>query len=1091
MKNKLNIFSVTILLCAGAVSAFGNSDKNNSGLTKETTYPSSGSYIENRNGTLFTQNKGQVADIHGKPCPDVLFKSSAAGAGIYLRKTGISYVYNNMDEITNRVNEMLRSENFIASNSIELNEEKIKQDLIKKETLKLHRIDMDFLNCNSPALLTSDEDEAEGSVNFYYPNCPKGVTDVKQYSKVAFRNLYNGIDLIYYSTSGKGLKYDLIVKPQADPGQIKLHWNGAENITLNNEGRLIIKTSVNEFYESIPRVYQIIDQRVKDVKARYVLNGTTVQFEFGTLPDGRQAWDPAYPLIIDPLTWITYYGGNDDDQGASVTGDGSGNAIFSGRTLAMNFPTSAGAYQTTLAGAGNTYDAFVVKMNSNGGRVFATYFGGGDFDYGYGLTCDKNNDIYVSGYTQSTNFPTMTLTGAFMQATNAGGDDVYLAKFSPSGALLWSTYYGGLNDDHAFDVITDTNGDVVLTGFAKSTNFPTLNPYQNTLQGTYDAIIIKFDNAGVLKWATYFGGSSIDIAYGITVDSNKNIFVCGYTSSANFPTLSAFQGTSGGGQDAFLFCLNTTTGFPTWSTYYGGTGVDQATAITTDKSGNIFMGLSVQSSNNISTAGAFQTTFNGGNSDAGLIKFSNSGSRLWGTYLGGNLADLVTGLSVNVDNKIVVTGDSYSTNFPVTSCAFQKIFQGTSDQFISTFDTNCNLICSGYLGKGIVASPPNKTTTGGGSSAVNGNFVYLASTTTCNYPVTPGAFQTACGGGAGADAAFSKLCIYSSGLPAGKTGNFASLTSVCVGVGVNFTVADSLCDTTAATYLWTFTGSVQNNSSAKNPSGITWNSAGTYSVSVKIMSPCDTFIVSKPGYITINTCGCNISSVATVVSNVTCNNGSNGSASVNTSNGTGPYTYSWSAPGGTSQTMSGLSAGTYTVTVIDGLSCTATSTVTITSPPPFVPTISVNGNVLTASAGNSYQWNLNGSPISGANAQIYAAIVTGNYSVTETDANGCTGTSAIESVTITLISSADYVNRIELFPNPNSGSFTLTIQNAKNENTCLSIMDQRGRIVHTEIIPLLSGKNSSVIDLYGCASGIYTLRLVSSNGVVNKKIILQ
>lgn len=231
------------------------------------------------NGLCFTPNKGQLADTDGKLCPDVLYKGEGNGADIYLRKTGISYVYSNAGEVMHDIDEQIEELEHSGNSDI-LTVQQKKQELMQQQNIKLHRVDMDFEGClpakasaneNGKTTTTINEFELEGYQNFYYAHCPEGITNVRQYNKVTYKNIYNNIDIAFYGDKQNGIKYDLIVQPHTDPNQIKLHWKGAESIHINREGNLVIKTSVNEFTESIPKVYQNINGKIVDVPTKYVL----------------------------------------------------------------------------------------------------------------------------------------------------------------------------------------------------------------------------------------------------------------------------------------------------------------------------------------------------------------------------------------------------------------------------------------------------------------------------------------------------------------------------------------------------------------------------------------------------------------------------------------------------------------------------------------------------------------------------------------------------------------------------------------------------------------------------------------------------
>jgi hypothetical protein len=221
------------------------------------------------NGMLFTQNNGQIVDIAQHLRPDILFKGDGGGADIYLRKTGISYVMSNMGEVTHELEEQV--EDLVKAGKITREQVQAKKrELEEKQMLKIHRIDVDFVNCNANATIQTAE-QAEGYSNYYYAHSPKGITHVLSYNEIIQKNIYPNIDIKYYGGKEKGLKYDIIVNPGADPSQLKLKYSGAEELKIKDENsstglstRLIIKTSVGQLGEYMPKVYQNINGKIVD-----------------------------------------------------------------------------------------------------------------------------------------------------------------------------------------------------------------------------------------------------------------------------------------------------------------------------------------------------------------------------------------------------------------------------------------------------------------------------------------------------------------------------------------------------------------------------------------------------------------------------------------------------------------------------------------------------------------------------------------------------------------------------------------------------------------------------------------------------------
>src|ERR1022692_4291600 len=332
----------------------------------------------------------------------------------------------------------------------------------------------------------------------------------------------------------------------------------------------------------------------------------------------------AFVTMLNPsgsaLVYSTYLGGSSSDYGNGIALDSSGNAYVTGQTGSANFPTTPGAFQTSCGGGCGSPDAFVTMLNPSGSAlVYSTYLGGSSSDYGNGIAVDSSGNAYVTGVTNSTDFPTMNP----LQPTYGGGGDAFVAQLNPTGsALVYSTYLGGSGDDFAYDTAVDSSGNAFVTGITFSTNFPTMNPLQPTYGGNGDAFVTKFNPTGSgLIYSTYLGGSGEDSSNGIAVDSSGNAYVTGGTSSPNFPTMNPLQPTFAGVQDAFVAQLNPTGSALVYSTYLGGSGDDTGQGIAADSSGNAYV-TGQTGSANFPTMNPLQPTYGGGGYDAFVTKMS-------------------------------------------------------------------------------------------------------------------------------------------------------------------------------------------------------------------------------------------------------------------------------------------------------------------------------------------------------------------------------------------------------------------------------------------------------------------------------------
>jgi hypothetical protein len=614
-------------------------------------------------------------------------------------------------------------------------------------------LQMDFVGDNPETQAVGVEPLASVS-NYLIGNDPsKWHTNVATYDRVEYQDLYPGVSLDYYGNQGQ-LEYDFVVDPGADPAAIRFTVAGAQTVSLDAQGDLVLHASGGDVVEHAPVIYQTINGVRQEVAGGYVLlptddlPSTTHQIAFAV-----GAYDHSRALVIDPiLSYCTYLGGSGNELANAIAVDAAGNAYVTGLTGSTNFPTTAGALQSAK-GAG--FDGFVAKLNAAGtGLVYATYLGGSGDDFPTGITVDATGKAYVTGDTNSTDFP--TTTGALQTSNGGGQQDAFVAKLNATGsALVYSTYLGGNDLDVSSGIAVDSSGNAYVTGFTASTNFPTTAGALQSAKGAGgDGFVAKLNAAGTgLVYSTYLGGSGDDLAEGIAVDAAGDAFVTGTTDSTNFPTTAgALQASNAGGDDAFVSKLNAAGSALVYSTYLGGSGDDVAEGIAVDSAGNAYVTGFTVSTNLPTTAGALQTSSAGGDK-AFVAKLNAAGTGLvYSTYLGGNGTDVAYGIAVDAAGEAYLAGATNSTNFPTTPGAPQTSFAGaTVGQINGDFSGDAFVAKLNVAGTALVYS----TYLGGSNDdlaraiAVDAaGEAYLAgSTMSTNFPTIAGALQTSTVGG--------------------------------------------------------------------------------------------------------------------------------------------------------------------------------------------------------------------------------------------------------------------------------------------------------------------------------------------------------
>ncbi|MEO0179476.1 MAG: SBBP repeat-containing protein [candidate division WOR-3 bacterium] len=674
----------------------------------------------------FTPNKGQVATTEGGEAKEVIFYSEERNLGIFLTSNGLSYVI---------------------------------YDLEKKE---YSRIDYELINANIERENILYEDEMPGHQNFYLAHCPQGVLFVKSYRKVIIKEIYPGIDWLFrYDEEGK-FHHEFLLRANAQISEIKIKVKYADMELADNGKSIILSTPIGKIkdgnlvaYEGNKKLevnYQlnedILSFDVKNYEGKYALlidphillwgtyyggidddigfsiklsksgdiyiAGQTLSKDFPT----KKATEGAYyngkhsgsqDLFVLKfnrnltIEWATYYGGSNSDFLQELDIHPSGDIFIVGSTGSINFPTytskNSSYYQKKYAGGWR--DAYVVRFSKDGERLWATYLGGIDDEDASSISFDKNGNIFIIGSTSSEDFPTHNPgKDAYFQEYSGLGD-IFIMKFSDEGKLIWGTYFGGSGIDGGGKIEVDKNGNLFISGFTSSEDFPTYSSkkesyYQENYGGEYDFCIMKFSNKGKLLWSTYYGGDGREWGGYLVLDKNDNVFITGLSSSSNFPVIKLnneayLQDKNAGEEDAIILKFDNN-GKRIWATLYGGNNNDYGYSLKVAPNGNLFVVGSTFSDDlplyKIIENDYFQKEKKG-ESDIFILEFDKTGKMLWATYYGGNGEEMYPFIDTDSKGNLYIIGQTNSDTIPTTNLIESPFYNprkiGEKDIFILKF----------------------------------------------------------------------------------------------------------------------------------------------------------------------------------------------------------------------------------------------------------------------------------------------------------------------------------------------------------------------------------------------------------------------
>jgi len=716
---------------------------------------------------MFKENKNQW---HG----NVLFQADLPFASLFLENNGFTFAKGDEKELM-----LLRHENH--------RQHEFKPDI--SEILHFHAVKATFVGSNANALKQGVETLEEYYNYFIGSDKSKWASKVSGFSEVAYKNVYDGIDLRVYSNDGK-LKFDWIVKANAlrqkSNVAVKVKYEGATKLFLK-EGSLVIQTSVGDVIEEKPFAYQIIDGKKTEVACSFVLNDSTVSFDF------VEGYNSNHDLIIDPvLLFSTYSGSTADNFGYTATYDSKENTYAAGSIFGIGYPTTPGAYQTTCAGGSGAglpgTDIAITKYNATGTqRIYSTFLGGRSDELPHSLIVNTNDELFVFGTSSSDNFP--VTTGAFQTVYRGGpdpgpfnglgihyvfGSDIVISRFSADGTqLLASTYVGGTDNDglntsntgnflrHNYadevrgEIDIDREDNIYLATCTRSQDFPvTAGVFQDSAGGGLDGIIIKMNNnLSTMVWCSYFGGEDDDAIYSLSFDKNDDLFVCGGTRSQTTLPISqtgVLQSQfNGGSSDGFVGLVDKLGLTSKTATYWGTNSYDQIYFVETDKSDNVYVVGQTQTTGNFFVQNA---AYSNSNSGLFITKMTHElDSIIWSTTIGsgsGRPNISPTAFLVDLCAKVYLTG--WGANVGGTTVLSTQGMPITPDAYSQTTDNNdvymmvLNDDASGLFYGTFFGSPSAADHVDGGTSRYSKKgILYQSVCAGCggvsNFPTTPGA----------------------------------------------------------------------------------------------------------------------------------------------------------------------------------------------------------------------------------------------------------------------------------------------------------------------------------------------------------------
>lgn len=670
----------------------------------------------------FMPNKGQVLYGNQDSRKVVKYYAELGGVRVFFRDAGYSYVVFKYPDIDRH------SRDYIEQ--------------LEKNPIQQFRVDVDFVGANQIATI-EEQEQNTGFKNYYHTSIGEPVLGVSSYKQITYKNIYNGIDL-KFTISETGLKYDFVVGVGADPSKIKMKYS--EPITLSTfedtrTNDLFLHTPVGDIVDQSP----ISIQEGKSISTSFKHNtDNTISFTF---PLG---YNTKKELVIDPaIVWSTYLGGTKDEQVIGTTLDNNDNFIVSGYTISMDFPMLGHSRD----GVASTIDFLLVKFDKNGIYKWSVVEGGNNSDLFTSVTNDKVNDIYVTGFSKSTDL-------AFPGAPNPnlrGQNDVVIIKYNGNdGNKISGTFYGDAEEDNAYAIKLDSDGKVLVAGKTDSKDFPSTNGKYTVKMANTDGFLMKCEPTTFkIIWSTFYGGRDGDRLFSLSVDSKDNIYVVGDTRSPDLPGMNSnsMQATFSTLSNASDFAIVSFTknGQQRWSTYFGAEGEEVAYSVDCRFDRVAVAGF--VSSPFLKLYGKYHSEWTAF-SDGFVLVLDTLGVPQWSTYIGGTMGDALNFIKIDKDTSVVAGGSTFSRDYPLLRPFIVNTKNSSPTNFdivLTKFESTGKMLWSTFLG----GNGDDQCENGFGDIDESGN-VYVAFHTQSNNNIIKNQTYSYKGG---LDAYITKLCM--------------------------------------------------------------------------------------------------------------------------------------------------------------------------------------------------------------------------------------------------------------------------------------------------------------------------------------------